>query len=603
MGLLDDRMTTSARTAARLLAELAGFAVLLFITRFVARGHLITHTDEMCHVGAIAVDVLAHGIRFPLLAYAPVEYNNGSLFSGLLVAVFFSLFGRSVLVLKLVPHLITAGGAVASLWLLRGCLEELGLTGHRVRWVATATLVIAIALAPLVVTAESMATIGFGSPAEGTPINTILLALFASRPHLRSAARTAALWTLAGFAFYLNKGTLLILPVLCAAELALAWPSRRRLAAAFGGFVLGELLDLLALSRRSIGWPDIFATAQRRAGDFPFGFIDSVTTLADNRFELVVLWAMALGVGIALLVRSLMRLRRRGWHGSDAGLPVSLALVVAVAWLHLFVLSVMAQGGFDGYAVYGYPTLTVLVAVLIAVLYSRAASLWGESAAAWIGVAMMAALLVFHRPDAISSGLPTIAALWRNEAGAACSWHLAESFEREHQYRLAPPGRTREQHAIERCRSLSEPAQILDCICGIARTMHSRRTDKVQGEPPAELSDAERRAFAYCYGIHQAGNVRHCDHFTSPALAAECVAAVHLECLILADINTRFFTGSLLSRPQCPIPPPPMDGYWSAARLDLLARTGGVGPHIDRWLGREGIARCGPVFAACYEGK
>ncbi len=78
----------------------------------------------MCHIGSIAVDVLAHGIRFPLLVYAPVEYNNGSFFSGLLTAVSFSVLGRNVLTLKLLTFLVSIAGAVATLWLLRGCLRR-----------------------------------------------------------------------------------------------------------------------------------------------------------------------------------------------------------------------------------------------------------------------------------------------------------------------------------------------------------------------------------------------------------------------------------------------------------------------------------------------
>src|SRR5690242_7273477 len=89
-----------ARTIVRLAAEFVGMAALLFLTRFVARSHLIPLSDQECHVGGVAVDVLAHGIRFPLCAYAPNEYDNGTLFSGLLAAVSFSILGRSVLALK-----------------------------------------------------------------------------------------------------------------------------------------------------------------------------------------------------------------------------------------------------------------------------------------------------------------------------------------------------------------------------------------------------------------------------------------------------------------------------------------------------------------------
>ncbi|MFN8644254.1 MAG: hypothetical protein U0802_22320 [Candidatus Binatia bacterium] len=94
--------------------RLAGFAALFFLTRFVARGYLAPQMDQECHIGGIAVDVLTHGVRFPLLAYAPNEYDNGSFFSGLLAALSFTVLGRRLLALKLVTHLISAAGAVAT---------------------------------------------------------------------------------------------------------------------------------------------------------------------------------------------------------------------------------------------------------------------------------------------------------------------------------------------------------------------------------------------------------------------------------------------------------------------------------------------------------
>jgi len=212
------------RSVARVSAELAGLAILLFVTRFVMRSHLIPLMDQECHIGGIAVDVLAHGVRFPLLAYAPNEYDNGSFFSGLLAAASFALLGRSVLALKLVTHLISAAGAVGALWLLRGCLDELGVTSRRTRWAATAALVIGIAFAPRVVTLCSMYAVG--NHAEGSAIDVILLALFSRLVRTRSAARTVAFWALVGFALYLNKGTLLVIPVLGLAEIARAMSAR-----------------------------------------------------------------------------------------------------------------------------------------------------------------------------------------------------------------------------------------------------------------------------------------------------------------------------------------------------------------------------------------
>src|SRR5262249_9691846 len=153
--------------------------------RFIARGYLVTEMDQECHIGGIAVDVLAHGIRFPLVAYAPNEYDNGSFFSGLLAALSFSVFGRNLLALKLVTHVISAAGAVAALSLLRACLGALRVGDRLVRAVAITTLVYSFAMAPTLVTALS--TYAVGNHPEGSAIDTMLLALFAYRVRTRSA--------------------------------------------------------------------------------------------------------------------------------------------------------------------------------------------------------------------------------------------------------------------------------------------------------------------------------------------------------------------------------------------------------------------------------
>ena len=597
--------SSSTRVAARLMAEFAAFAALLFVTRFVARGHLAPQIDQECHIGGIAVDVLAHGIRFPLLAYAPNEYDNGTLFSGLLAALSFAVFGRSVLALKLVTHFVSAAGAVATLWLLRGCLAELGLTARRVRWAATAALVIAIALAPRMVTMTSLYAIG--NHPEGSAIDTILLALFACRLHTRTVARTAAFWMLVGFALYLNKGTLLVIPVLGAAELALAWRTPTRLMAGLGGLLLGALPELLVIAQRhGRGWASMASKAGKNSQAFPQGFVDSVMSLADDRVDLLAVWVVALAVGVALLVRSIRSgswadLARGGAAAPrGAAPPVTLGLVVGVTGLHLAVLMVMAQGDLDSYAIYAYPGLVVLVSVLVALACATAEARWGENAGRWAGAAAIAVTLVLYRPDALAWRPATVTALGRNRAGAACFWRFAEGFEREQTYGLAAAGQTPEQHAIERCRSFAERDQVLDCIGGVARELHWRRGGAVPGAPPDELSGDERRAYAYYYGTHRNGESAVCSDFTSPALTADCVAAVQLECLIFGDMLTRYDSGHGIGRPQCDIGRPPMDGYWTAMRADLFARALGPGPTLAPVSADNDLKACKPLFDACY---
>ena len=588
----------------RLVAEFAGFALLLFITRFVARAHLIQQMDQECFIGGIAAEVLAHGIRFPLLVYAPNEYDNGSFFSGLLAAVSFTLLGRNVLALKLVTHLISAAGAVATLSLLRDALAEMVLTSRRIRWIATAVLVVALALAPRPVTMFSL--IAVGNHAEGSAIDTILLALFSSRVHAR--ARTAPVWVLVGFALYLNKGTFLVIPVLAVAEIAFAWRSPRRLIAPLACFILGAIPELLVIAQRyAMGWATMLVKGERNVQGFPYAFFRTLLLLGEYRVELLAAWGLALAAGIAWFVRS-----PEQPHSADArsipevaapstgGRPFTIGIVTAVALLHLILLSVMARSGLDAYVIYGYPSIAILFSLLVARVCAFAGAHRGERTEIWAGIAAILVTLVLYRPDALTWGFPKVIALWRNHAGAACSWRFAEGFEREYDYHLASLGPSREQHAIQRCRSLSEADQILDCIGGIARELHWRHQGKVDGAPPAELSAAEGRAYAYDYGTHRKGKSDACSDFRSPDLMAMCVGAVQTECLLYGDIYARLVSAEGLARPRCPLVEPPMNGFWAATRLDLLTRTGGTRANAELAWGDDDLRNCKSVFDQCY---
>lgn len=585
------------RPALCLIAQLAGFATLLFATRFLARAHLIQQMDQECYPGGIAIDVLTHGIRFPLLAYAPNEYDNHSFFSGLLTALSFSLLGRNVLALKLVTHMISAASAVGMLWLLRGCLQELGLTNRRTRWAATAVMVIAVAFAPRVVTLFSMYALG--NHAEGSAINTILLALFACRLHTRSVGRIAGFWALVGFALYVNKGAALVIPVLGAAEIIMAWRSLRRLAAAAGGFILGVLPELLVIvQRRGAGWAVMLSKEERNSQVFPQAFVNTLLFFGEYRPELLLAWGVAIVGGIVLLVRG-WRSASRGDVANANSPPLILGLLVGVTCLHLSLLTVMAKNGLDAYVIYAYPTLVLLYSVLVAWVCAYSVRRGGESAGTWVAAVAVVMTLVLYRPDAIVWGFGRVSSLWENQAGAACSWRFAEGFEREQQYGLAPAGQTREQHAIERCRQLTEKDQVLDCIGGIARELAWRHHGQVE-DPSSELSEAERQAYAYLYGTHRKGKTAACSDFKSASLQNLCLAAGQTECLVFADLYTRVVSGQHLSRPRCAIAEPPMNGFWAMMRADFFARTDGVPPNLARAWGDDDLTACKPVLDACY---
>ncbi len=593
-----------------LLGEFIAFAVLLFVTRYLARGHLVVQQDQECHIGGIAVELLGHGVRFPLVAYAPNEYDNQSFYSGLLAALSFMVIGRRLLALKLVTHLASAAGAVGTLWLLRSCLEELGLTRRVVRWTATAVLVIAIASAPRVVTMFSMYAVG--NHAEGAAIGAMLLAWFSRRPSTRSPARVALFWAVAGFALYVNKGTFAVIPVLVVAQLVLARRSPARLAAALGGLVIGLLPELRVIAQQYaggwgvLGWQTILSKEHRNSQAFPKNVIDTLSFLGEYRVELLGVWVLASLTATAAWVRSVLRAvsprpQPEGPLQRDGGVSVTLGLVIGVSWFHLAALSVMAKNGLDAYVIYGYPTLVVLFALLVARLCAYVADRSGEAAATVAGVVAVAASLVLYRPFAVTWGPEAVQRLWNDRDGAVCSWRFAEGFEREQEFGLVSSGLSREQHAIRRCRSLSERDQVLDCIGGIARELEWRQPDgRVSGDAPAELDDAERRAYAYQYGTHRKGKIGACDDFNSPELAAACRSAVELECLHYADLYTRIFTGLPIGAPRCEIPEPPMRGYWSARRQALMERGDGVRPNPVRAWGDDNLEACTPVFAKCY---
>ena len=590
-----EQLPSPIRTIARLFLELASFSILLFATRFIARAHLTSQIPEECTIGAVAIDILAHGVRFPIVTYAPNGYENGFFFSGLLTAASFSMLGSNVLARKLVTHVIMCAGAVGALWLLRACLQELGLTDRRVRWAATTVLVIAFAFAPLMVTVFSMFTVGIGSHMEGSAINAILLAVFSHRIQTRSPTHTAVIWALVGFVLYLCKGTALMIPVLVAAELIFARRSPSRLAAALGGFLFGQLPELQVMAQRhDTGWGWIVGKAQRNSRKFPDAFLASVWFLAAQRSELITIWGLAMIAGLNRIIRSANLFLRISADPSvpDPKPPATLGIVVAVAWLHLAALTLMAQGPFDYYTMYIFPPLAVLHSVLVAVLYAQAIKRWGEGAGAWGAAAAIALTLFLYRPEALGWGWPTVSGMWRNQASAACAWRLADGFGREHDYGLAPPGLTREQHVIERCRSLSGQDQILDCIGGMAFETHFRGT-RVAGEPPAPLNPSERRAYAFYYGMRRRGDTTPCRDFVSPDLTAECAAAVQLECLILSE---PFVQGP----PRCTIPPPPMDGYWAARRSELLAKVAGVSLDVAGTIPDSERRACQVVLQGCY---
>jgi len=96
------------------------------------------------------------------------------------------------------------------------------------------------------------------------------------------------------------------------------------------------------------------------------------------------------------------------------------------------------------------------------------------------------------------------------------------------------------------------------------------------------------------------GEAEGCSDFRSPELAADCVAAVRLECLVFADLLMRLTSGRSIGRPRCDLLSPPMNGYWASMRRELLARPAGTEAELPTRLGDTDLQACAPVLSACY---
>ena len=95
---------------------------LFFFSRFLVNvNSTMFMTNEECHTGAVASELLGHGIEFPLYQYTPEYYENSILVSSFLATIPVYLLGLNPLSVKLVPFFFAYGCLVLGcLILLRG---------------------------------------------------------------------------------------------------------------------------------------------------------------------------------------------------------------------------------------------------------------------------------------------------------------------------------------------------------------------------------------------------------------------------------------------------------------------------------------------------
>jgi len=77
---------------------------------------------EECHTGAIAKQILEHGIQFPLKNYTPIYYENSIIIEGLLTVISARILGLNQLSLEIVPLLFS----FATLMMFRSMLIKAG---------------------------------------------------------------------------------------------------------------------------------------------------------------------------------------------------------------------------------------------------------------------------------------------------------------------------------------------------------------------------------------------------------------------------------------------------------------------------------------------
>ncbi|MFN8644252.1 MAG: hypothetical protein U0802_22310 [Candidatus Binatia bacterium] len=189
--------------------------------------------------------------------------------------------------------------------------------------------------------------------------------------------------------------------------------------------------------------------------------VEDLLTLADYRGALLAVWgAVALVAGRRDPLAASRRADARRLGGAP---PLALALVVGVVCC-LAALTVMAQGGFDAYAMYGYPPLVVLYALLVAGLVSRRRSPGDRRRRRRTGGGGADSV---YRPVAMAWDLAPVAALWlarpaRRARGASPRFRARAA--------IQAGARRAEPRNGTPSRALRSPTrnQVLDCIGGIA---------------------------------------------------------------------------------------------------------------------------------------
>lgn len=533
----------------------------LFAARILFMPDIPDVSPETCHSGAIASELLDHGIRFPLLAYTPESYENGIIVEGFLTVPFFQLFGRNLLALKLLAHVFATVSTLMGFALLERALDWRAVRdGARslARWCYFLLMV----LAPSVFTFKMLDALGDHN--EGTALAMVLLVLLVRRIERPTTIRLVALWLTAGIFAVWERGTLMVVLIAGLHELTAAARSRAlwtRPFLAVGLFLIGYAPGFYISIVR--GFSDAEAIAGKFSLRSPFlGIVDFLTKS----------WIRPLFV--FLFLGACVDWMATGWRQRrDNAVAMCLA---GFALLHVVLVGLTGRtNGF--YHLYSFFVMAIPPAIWSARLGNFLSHRFALPLPA-TGLMLSVVLVLGLRPE-LRLDLGRLQSLHRDDAQAACYWRFGRAFG---QFTHDPAA------AAKLCRSLGTGGA-LECMSGLAYASVTAADAQLQ-------SSEERLALSFGYGrseCHGSRQEHPCASLSAPEERHACESGSRWECLFFLDMERRVLDGRLLSRPTCDVSVP-FVGFESRVRDRWFARQvlpGPAGPVHDR--------NCQAILAPC----
>lgn len=561
-------MTDGAREAIPAALRFAAVSAALWVVRVYLLADLPESSPETCHTGAIASDLLDHGMRFPFRAYTPETYENGIVLEGIFAAPLFALLGRNLLALKVLAHAFASISAVMGLSLLERVLDDLGATRRSTRAAAQAAYLVLTAFAPRLFSYKMLDALGDHN--EATALTMVLLVLFARDREAPSRARLIALWGCAGFFAFWEKGTLMATALAAVHSAMCAWRERalwRRTAVSAAIFLVAYAPGIHA--HLATGFADASTVASKFVGDLPSALRHAALTVFVSR----VMPPALLGY-----FATLFYLARTGWkmRGTRALLPY----LAAYVFLHL-ALVLYSKSDLGFYYLYGFPVVILVPAVWVARGGERLAA--RRSLAPWMAHAACTALLAVGLLPDLRFDLGHVRALRAERDRAVCHWRFGRAFW------LSSPDA---EAALARCRVFGGD-ETLACVSGIA-----------YGNRPIALrairDPRERAAFVFGVGRSSiaANEEGTCEMmFTRPDDLAMCANGRRWEWLFYQDLIEREVCLPSFGRPMCDVEVP-FGGFEVSQRDRWMRRppTGMRGAHPDD-------RRSEDVASACFPGR